>query len=108
MNLSDILQTVASLDRERRIRWLIDLGWEMTLSARAGYPLAQRADPIPHLMAFNDMQHQLFNFLRHSQSEDDWRLEDFVKGLCQSAKVSGVEGEFGWALKSSVKRLTCQ
>jgi hypothetical protein len=106
MNLNEILQTVTSLNRDSRARWLVDLGWAMTVSARAGYPHAQQADPIPHLMAFNEMQHQLYNYLRHSQSEDEWTIQDFVNGLCQKAKVSGIEGDFGWALKSSVERLS--
>jgi hypothetical protein len=105
MNLNDILQIVASLHDESRTRWLIDLGWAMTVSARAGYPLAQQADPIPHLIAFNEMQHQLFNYLRHSRGMDDWTIEDFVKALCEKAKMSGIEGDFGWALKSSVERI---
>ena len=68
MNLNEILQTVTSLDHESRMRWLLELGWAMTVSARAGYPLAQQADPVPHLMAFNEMQHQLYNYLRRSNS----------------------------------------
>jgi hypothetical protein len=87
------------------VRWLIDLGLAMTVSARAGYPLAQQPDPIPHLMAFNEMQHQLFNYLRHSQTEDDWTIEALLEGLCHRAKTSGIEGDFGWALKSSLQRL---
>ena len=105
MKLKDIQQTVASLEREQQTRWLIDLGWAMTVAARAGYPLAQRADPVPHLMAFNEMQHQLFNYLRDSRSKDDWRIEAFLEGLCQKAKVSGVEGDFGWALNWTLERL---
>lgn len=108
MNLTDILNTVAALDGESRRRWLIDLGWAMTVSARAGYPAAQQADPVPHLMAFNEMQHRLFNYLRHSQAEEEWTIEDFVKSLWHKAKVSGIEGDFGWALKFSVERLTRQ
>jgi hypothetical protein len=105
MNLKDIQQTVASLEREQRVRWLIDLGWAMTVSARAGYPLAQKADPVPHLMAFNEMQHQLFNYLHHSQTEDDWTIEALVEGLFQRAKESGVDGDFGWALNWAMERL---
>jgi hypothetical protein len=105
MNLKDIQQTVASLEREQQTRWLIDLGWAMTVAARAGYPLAQRADPVPHLMAFNEMQHQLFNYLRDSGSKDDWTIEAFLDGLCQKAKVSGVERDFGWALNWTLERL---
>jgi len=56
MNLTDILNTVVALDPESRTRWLIDLGWAMTVSARAGYPAAQQGvDPIPDLMAFNEI-----------------------------------------------------
>jgi hypothetical protein len=105
MNLNEILQTVTPLDSESRARWLIDLGWAMTVSARAGYPHAQQADPIPHLMAFNEMQHQLYNYLRHSQSKEECTIEDFVNGLWQKARLSGIEGDFWWALKSSVERL---
>lgn len=105
MNLKNVQQIVESLDRQQRIRWLIDLGWAMTVSARAGYPLAQQADPIPHLMAFNEMQHQLFNYLRHSQGKDDWTIAAFLEGLYQRAKASAIEGDFGWALKSSLEKM---
>jgi hypothetical protein len=102
MTLKEILDAVAPLDKDARAQWLIDLGWAMTVSARAGYPLAQQADSIPHLMAFNELQHQLFNYLRHSRTENDWTIESFLEGLCQKAKASGVEGDFGWAVKWSV------
>ena len=97
MTTKEVLGAVVPLDKEQRVRWLIDLGWAMAVSARAGYPLAKQADTIPHLMAFNEMQHQLFNYLRHSQTESDWTIENFVEGLFQKAKASGVEGDFGWA-----------
>jgi hypothetical protein len=106
MNMQEVLQQIAAVDAEKRVRWLIDLGWAMTVSARAGYPLAQQADSIPHLMAFNEMQHQLFNYLRRSRTEHDWTIESFIEGLRQKAKVSGIEGDFGWALKWSVERLS--
>jgi hypothetical protein len=107
MNLKDVLNAVAPLGKEQRVQWLIALGSAMTISARAGYPAAsQPVDSIPHLIAFNELQHQLFGYLRHSYTEDDWTVEDFLEGLCQKAKASGVEGDFGWALKWSVERTT--
>jgi hypothetical protein len=106
MTLKEVLDAVAPLDKDARARWLIDLGWAMTVSARAGYPLAIQADNIPHLMAFNELQHQLFNYLRHLPTENEWTIEDFLKGLCQKAKASGVEGDLGWAVKWSVERIT--
>jgi hypothetical protein len=60
MTMKEVLDAVVQLDREQRVLWLIDLGWAMTMSARAGYPLPmQTDDPLPHLMAFNELQHQL-------------------------------------------------
>jgi hypothetical protein len=47
------------------------------------------------MMAFNELQHQLFNYLIHSREKDDWTIEDFIAGIC-------VNGDFGWALKSSL------
>jgi hypothetical protein len=105
MNMNEALPLIVALDADKRARWLIDLGWAMTVSARAGYPLAGQADSIPHLMAFNEMQHQLFNYLRHPQTEREWTIEGLVEGLCQKAKVSGIEGDFGWALNWSLERL---
>jgi len=105
MNLNEVLDRVKALDKQQRTEWLIDLGAEMTISARAGYPAAGHADSVPHLIAFNDLQHQLFGYLRHMRTHDDWTLESFLQGLCQKATASGVDGDFGWALKSSVDRL---
>src|SRR5260370_36143984 len=106
MTLNEVLEAVAPLDKEQRVQWLIELGSAMTISARGCYPAAGQADSIPHLMAFNELQHQLFGYLRHSQTNDDWTIENFLEGLCQKAKASGVEGDFGWALKWSLERVT--
>ena len=105
MNMKENLPLIEALDADKRARWLIDLAWAMTVSARAGYPLARQAARIPHLMAFNEMQHQVFNYLRHSGTQHNWTIESFVEGLCQKAKVSGIEGDFGWALNWSLERL---
>ena len=77
----------------------------MTVSARAGYPLAGQAEPIRHMMAFNELQHQLYNYLIDSRVKEDWTIEDFIKGLCEKATASGVNGDFGWALKSSLEKI---
>lgn len=56
------------------------------------------------MMVFNELQHQLFNYLIHSREKDDGTIEYFIKGLCGTAVESGVSGDFGWALKSSLER----
>jgi len=40
MTIKEVLDAMVPLDREQRVLWLIDLGWAITVSARAGYPLA--------------------------------------------------------------------
>jgi|SRR5207302_3125259 len=103
MTGKEVLEAVLPLNKEERAQWLITLGWEMTISARAGYPAAKQVDDnIAHLVAFNEMQHQLYNYLRHSHTRDDWKIEDFLEGLHQKAVASGIEGHFGTALKSSL------
>ena len=106
MARKDVLDAVIPLNKEERTQWLITLGWQMTISARAGYPLAQQADSIPHLMAFNELQHQLYDYLRHSQTKDDWTIEDLLEGFYQKAAASGVAGDFGAALRSSLRAIT--
>lgn len=91
MTVNNVLEVVVPLSREQRVLWLIDLGWAMTVSARAGYPLAGQAEPIPHMMAFNELQHQLYNYLMHSREKDAWTIEDFVKEQCERAAASGVD-----------------
>lgn len=105
MTVNNVLDVGLPLNREQRVLWLIDLGWAMTVSARAGYPLAGQAEPIAHMMAFNELQHQLYNYLIHTREKDDWAIEDFVKGLCKEADGSGVNGDFGWALKLSLEKV---
>lgn len=82
------------------------LGLEMTVSARAGYPRATLVDDkLSYLIAFNEIQHQIYNFMRHSPAEGNWKIEDFLEGLHQKAVASGVDvkGYFGAAVKSSLR-----
>ncbi len=100
----EVLKYVSSLDPNRRLEWLVDLGSALTIAARGGSPLAAPPGNIDHLVAFNEMQHQLFNYLRHCRRKDDRKIEDLVQGLVQRAISSSIEGEFMWALKSSLKQ----
>lgn len=58
-------ETAESKEGVERRRWLITLRCRMIILARAGYPKAQQTSTnIAHLVAFNEMQHQLYNYLR--------------------------------------------
>jgi len=88
----------------RRLQWLIDLGYQMTISARAGYPAV--GNKIEHVVAFNELQHQLYQQIRHCQTKDEWyTVEEFLEGLRKYAVAAGVEGDFGWAVHASIRSL---
>jgi hypothetical protein len=91
----------------RRLQWLIDLGYQMTISARAGYPTVE--NKIEHLVAFNELQHQLYNQMLHCQTNDEWyKVEELLENLRKSADGAGVAGDFGWAAQKSVRSLIHQ
>jgi hypothetical protein len=86
MTLNEVLEVVEPLGKEQRSQWLIALGAAMTISARAGYPVARpESDNAAHLMAFNEMQHQLYNYLTYIK--EDWTIESFLNDICEKAKA---------------------
>jgi hypothetical protein len=88
----------------RRLQWLNRLGYNMTISARAGYPAVQ--NKIEHLVLFNELQHQLYNQMLHSQTNDEWhKVEELLENLRKYAEAAGVAGDFGWAAHTSVRSL---
>ena len=107
MNRQQILELITPLNEScnnsRRLQWLSELGFQMTISARAGYPAVE--NDMKHLIAFNEMQHQLYNYMRHPHEKEPWRIEDFVEGLRQRAEASGVAGHFGAAIVASLRVL---
>jgi hypothetical protein len=106
MTKEEVLNALRDLDREQERRWLTDFGGLLTISARSGYPVGAESGRIEHLMAFNEMQHQLYGRLRHLDTGEPWDLEEFLNGLQRIAEYRHVEGDFGWALATSVRRLT--
>jgi hypothetical protein len=106
MTRNEVVDTVSKLSKEMRMQWLIALGSQLTVSARAYYPLGPEKGDLAGLIAFNELQHQVYNYLRHSRTKDDWTIESFVHGLCDKASASGVDGWFGAALKASVEELS--
>lgn len=59
-----------------------------------------------HLVAFNELQHQLYNQMLHCQTNDEWyKVEELLENLRKYAGVAGVSGDFGWAVHSSIRAL---
>ena len=79
----------------------------MTVSARNGYPTVQ--NNIEHLVAFNELQHQLYNQMLHCQTNDEWyKVKEFLENLRKYAVTRGVAGDFGWAVHTSIRSLINQ
>ena len=102
--LDAILPLNAPENAARRLQWLIDLGYEMTISARAGYPTVD--NKIEHLVAFNELQHKLYNQMLHCQTNNEWyKVEELLENLRAYAVATGVAGDFGWAVHTSIRSL---
>src|SRR5215469_2976230 len=111
MNRQEILDAILPLNGpqnvHRRLQWLIELGYNMTVSARTGYPTVE--NKIEHLVAFNELQHKLYNQMLHCQTNDEWyKVEELLENLRKYAGAAGVAGDFGWAAQTSVRSLIHQ
>jgi len=79
----------------------------MTISARAGYPTV--VNKIEHLVAFNELQHQLYNQKLHCQTNDEWyKAEELLENLRKYAVAAGVGDDFGPAAHRAIRSLTRQ
>jgi hypothetical protein len=111
MTRQEILDAILPLNdpqnAPRRIQWLINLGYQMTISARGGYPTVQ--NKIEHLVAFNELQHQIYNQMLHCQTNDEWyKVEELLENLRKYAVATGVAGDFGCAVHTSIGSLINQ
>jgi hypothetical protein len=79
----------------------------MTISARAGYPTVE--NKIERLVAFNELQHQLYNQVLRCQRGDEWyKVEEFLENLRKHAVATGVAGDLSWAVHTSIRSLIKQ
>ena len=91
-------------NRARCLRWLTNLGYQMTVAARGGYPAVE--NKIQLLVAFNELQHKLYNQMVHFHRNDEWyKVEEFLENLRKYAEAAGVAGELGWAAHASIRSL---
>jgi hypothetical protein len=101
----EVLDVLRPLDHEQELQWMIDLGALLTVSARVGYQHGETPGNVVHLMAFNEMQHRTYGRIRSLRRGEEWTLESFLNGLMETARHYHVEGDFGWALQSSMRCL---
>ena len=111
MTRQEILNAILPLNdpqnAPRRLQWLINFGYQMTISARGGYPRVD--NKIEHLVAFNELQHQLYNQVLHCLTNDEWcKVEELLENLRKYAEAAGVAGDFGCAAQTSIRSLIHQ
>jgi hypothetical protein len=105
MNKKEVLEKLQTLNREQEVSWMLDLGMQLTISARGAYPVEERPGSIQHLVAFNEMQHQIYGRIRHLNRGEDWTLESFISGYLEKAAFYRVEPDFFWALNHSLRAI---
>jgi hypothetical protein len=98
----EILDKLQLLNREQELQWMINLGAQFTIAARSGYPIQEKPGNIQHLVAFNEMQHQVYSRIRHLQRGEEWTIESFVNGLLEKSTIYKVQTDFNWALSRSL------
>jgi hypothetical protein len=104
MNREDVIKQLHQQSREERIAWGRRLGQFLTIAARSGYPIDEEEEgSIRHLMGFNEIQHQLYQYVDHFEAGTDWGLEVFLDSLNGKAETYGVEGDFRVALSMSLR-----
>lgn len=97
------MNQLQQLDIHGQHQWLIRLGSNFTISARAAYPVGENPAKPEHLIGFNELQHQLYGYLLDAKG--NWSLEGFLDALFGEAKRFRIEDDFSWALKNSLSAI---
>lgn len=85
----EVLDALRLLGHEEQVKWMLDLGYQLTVAARGGYPVHERPGNITQLVAFNEMQHQVYGRIHYLGRGEEWTLESFLDGLMARAELWG-------------------
>ena len=102
MTKQDVLDALQGQPSDRELRWMFDLGSNLTVSAREYYPVEKQGGSLSHLMGFNELPHQVYGRIRKFEWNGDWTLEAFLDGLLKKAEFYGISGGLGWAIKTAI------
>ena len=105
MTKAEMLDKLRSFDQEKELRWMISLGAQLAIAARDGYPVQEKSGNVECLVAFNEMQHQIYGRIRHLSRGDEWAIESLLDGLEQKAKHYHVLAGFNLALSRSSQEI---
>ncbi len=99
MTKEQAVETVRRKGADETRQWVVTLGWNLTVAARGAYPQVQ--GDIGHLVGFNEMQHQLHNFLRYPPTADPWPVSDLLDSLYAKGEHYGIADDLNWAVGRS-------
>jgi hypothetical protein len=100
MNKQQVMDAMHHKDASEQFDTVLHLGAALTVAARAAYPASDAN--IEHLVGFNEMQHRVYGWLRHPQTEDKYPVEHLFETLFATATQYGIDGDLGWAVKTSM------
>lgn len=102
MNRKEVLDTVAGFNRKDKIQWLLRLGFALTVAAREDYPAITPDGDLNHLIAFNEMQHLLYQEVLHMETGENWAIEHLLDNLHAQAASHGIVPAFRSVINSSL------
>jgi hypothetical protein len=89
----------------QELKWMVDLGANLTVSARGYYPVDNQPGSLSHLIGFNELQHQVYGRIREFARNKEWTLDSFLDGLIHKAEFYGISGDLGWAIKTAISSM---
>lgn len=101
MNRKGVLDAVSGFNRKEKIQWLLRLGFSLTTSARDDYPSVTPDADVNHLIAFNEMQHLVYQELLHMETGENWGIEHLLDNLYEQAATHGVVPAFRSAVDAA-------
>ena len=105
MTRQEVVESLSKLTPEQEQQWMFDLGAQLTISARGAYAMPEQNGDVLRLMGFNELQHQIYGRSRDLLHGRVWTLQSFLDGLVEKAIYYKIEGDLGWAIRSSLKNI---
>jgi hypothetical protein len=86
----------------------VDLGAQLTISARGAYAIEEDAGNVRKSWGSMNRNVGLYGRLRELRYGGVWTLDSFLDGLLQGAKHCVIEGDLGWAVKTSLSTMDAE
>jgi hypothetical protein len=99
----DLINSLTSLDSTQQRSWMFSFGYELTVWARDCYGSNQSEANAKALMGFNEIQHRVYGRIAALGRSEEWTEKSYIEGVMQMARIYGIEGRVGAALKKTTE-----